>query len=194
MTKVFEERDRYIYPLTPDSVVIDLGAHVGTWSRLICEKYDCHALAFEPIDEFAQQAIKNLAPHPKARVFTLGVGRSNRQETWAIKGDMTGVTSTGDRKERVNIRSIVEVLEEFGVGVVFPRIGCLKMNVEGSEFEILETLLDNDLTGYFSNIQCQPHACVPNAEERWEAIRERMKATHRITWDAPWCWTGWELL
>jgi FkbM family methyltransferase len=192
--KPFEESDRYAYSLTPDSVVIDLGAHVGTWSRLICEKYDCHALAFEPIHEFAEQAIKNLAPHPKARVFTLGVGRSNRMETWAIKGDLTGATSTGERKERVNIRSIVEVLEEFGVGVVFPKVAILKLNVEGSEMEILETLLDNDLTGYFANIQCQPHACIPHAEERWEAIRERMKATHRITWHAPWCWINWELL
>lgn len=194
MTKIFEERDRYEYPLTPDSVVIDLGAHVGTWSRLICEKYDCHALAFEPIDEFAQQAIKNLARFHKARVFTLGVGRNNRQETWHIHGDMTGVTSDGEKTQLVNIRSIVEVLEEFGVGVVFPKVAVLKLNVEGSEMEILECLLDNQLTGYFSNIQCQPHACVADAVKRWEAICERMKATHRVTWHAPWCWINWEML
>jgi len=192
--KDFTESDRYDYPLTPDSVVIDLGAHVGNWSNIICEKYDCHVLAFEPIHEFAEQAITKLAKYPKVRVFTLGVGRSNRTEIWAKKGDMTGATSDGDQKERVNIRSIVEVLEEFGVGVLFPRVGCLKINTEGSEYEILECLLDNDLTGYFANIQCQPHACIPHAQERWDAIRERMKATHRITWDAPWCWTNWELI
>ena len=190
--KVFTESDRYLYPLTPDSVVMDLGAHVGTWSRLICEKYDCHALAFEPIHEFAERAIHDLAKHPKARVFTLGVGGRTREETWCIKGDMTGATSTGDKKERVNIRDIVEVMDEFGIGKVIPRIAVLKINTEGSEYEILERLLDEDLIDYFVNVQVQPHTCVPHAESRWAAICERMKETHRMTFDAPWCWTGWE--
>ncbi len=192
--KTFTESERYNYSLTPDSVVMDLGAHVGTWTRLICEKYDCHSLAFEPITEFYQQAKANLERFPKVRLFQLGVGRTNHTETWAKKGDMTGCTSTGDNKETVHIRSIADVIEEFGIGSNISRIECAKINIEGGEYDVLEYLLDKQLARLFVNIQVQPHACFPDAEKRWSAIRKRMEATHRLTWDCPWIWSNWELL
>lgn len=200
--KPFTESMRYEYPLTPDSVVIDAGCYEGNFAKVISEKYGCHVLAFEPIKAMADFAASRLAIFPKVRVFTLGIGGRTRTERFAHKGDMTGITSDGCTSEEVNIRDIVEVLEEFTeTPVSMPGLHCtvatpialLKLNVEGCEFEILERILDAGLAHRFRHIQVQFHPVVHDYEARHQRIRDRLSETHELQYDAPWCWTGWKL-
>jgi FkbM family methyltransferase len=196
--KTFSEELRYDLPLTPDSVVLDVGAYHGNWSRLISEKYRCKIIAFEPIGEFYRIAKKNLEGHPNVRLFNLGVGGSTRKETLRVKGDMTGAFADGPPEE-VEIRDVVEVLDEFG-RVKSPsestdgtwRFDAMKINSEGAEFEILERLLDSGFIGNVNHLSVQPHACVPDHEARWQRIMDRMAETHTLVYNSPWVWVGWD--
>ena len=69
----------------------------------------------------------------------------------------------------------------------------LKLNIEGGEFSVLEALLDRDLVKKIGNIQVQFHGCIPDAAARRDKIRERLAATHHLTYDAPFVWENWEL-
>src|SRR6266571_4135800 len=47
------EEARYAYPLTPESVVFDIGGYRGEWSAEIVRRYDPHIYIFEPVPRFA---------------------------------------------------------------------------------------------------------------------------------------------
>lgn len=189
----FTEQLRYEYPLTPDSVIIDVGGYEGNWSRLMVEKYGCKAHIFEPVDAFYKGIIARLANHPQRDRMTVhhfGVGENTRDEVFRIKGDMTGILADGP-EETVKLIGIVDLLQNS----LFAgkQIGVLKLNCEGMEYEILSALLDHGLDTRFDHIQVQFHNHVPHAEERRDFLKNRMLMNHRITWDEPWVWTGFQL-
>lgn len=191
--KDFTESDRYdVRGLTPESTVLDIGAYEGNWSRLIVEKYGCSAHLFEPIKSFHGGIVDRLKEHPQASQFSIhnfGVGSNTRTERMGVKGDMSGVVADGPIEE-VHIIGITDLLTNSLLADKF--IGCAKLNCEGGEYEILESLLDTGMISRIDTLHVQFHDVIPRAAERMAAIKNRMLITHRLIWDAPWCWTGWE--
>lgn len=187
--KPFTESLRYEYPLTQDSIVLDIGCHKGTFSKIISEKYGCKILAFEPIKQFYDEAVKVLNEKPYVQVFKCGVGATARVEQFKIKGDMSGAFAEGEAED-VDIVAMDELLADDGP----PSIDLVKINIEGGEFELLEHIIEKDLQGLFANIQVQFHTVVHDYEKRHVAIREALLKTHKLTYDAPWCWENYERL
>lgn len=185
--KPFTESMRYEYPLTPESIVLDVGCHKGAFSKIISEKYGCIILAFEPIEQFYDEAVETLKDKPNVQVFKCGVGASARVEQFKIKGDMSGAFADGE-KEDVDIIAFDELLADGGP----PSIDLIKINIEGGEFELLEHIIEKELQGLSKNIQVQFHPVVADYEKRHTAIREALLKTHKLTYDAPWCWENYE--
>jgi FkbM family methyltransferase len=195
----FTEQRRYEYDLGPASVVLDVGAYEGTFTRTIHERYGCQVYAFEPIRAHFE-TVKALAG-PNVSVFGFGIGASDRTEQISVRGDSSsifahphasaraGSAAAGpERTERIEIRSLARVLEQLELSYV----DLLKLNVEGCEYEILEQILQSGLTERFGNIQVQFHDVVPGAAARREAIRKGLSSTHRITYDEPFVWESHE--
>ncbi len=178
----FSEDQRYAYALGPASVVLDVGAHRGTFTRQISELYGSRVYAFEPVREFREElealSLENV------RVFDFGIGGTDRIDTISVLGDGSSVFREGDRQETIEVRSLERVLDELELRYV----DLLKLNVEGCEYEILEHILDRRLADRFEHIQVQFHALVPDAEARRQAIRERLAESHRTTYDVPFVW------
>ncbi len=185
--KPFHESLRYEYPLTPDSIVIDLGCHKGTFSKILSERYECKILAFEPIKQFYDIAKDALANNSNVLLLNEGLGAYTRIEEFGVKGDMSGAFADGEREE-VFIMCLSELDVMRGKG----DIDLIKINIEGGEFEILEYIVLHDLATRFKNIQVQFHPVVPLYHERHAGIREALLKTHRLTYDAPWCWENYE--
>jgi FkbM family methyltransferase len=183
--KPFTESDRYEYPLTPESLVIDCGVHQGTFSHILHEKYGCQILGFEPVGQFYRQAAERLAPFEKIAVRQAGVGATTRTERMSIKGDMTGIFADNPEFEDVPVIAISEILAGLG------EVDLIKINIEGMEFELLEAILDAGLATQLRNIQVQFHPILPDCERRHAAIRQGLLRTHHLTYDAPWCWENY---
>ena len=66
----------------------------------------------------------------------------------------------------VEVRSFSEVYDELNFDV----IDLLKINVEGSEYEILENIFENNYTTKIKNFQIQFHPEPPGAEETYERL------------------------
>lgn len=193
--KAFTESMRHEYPLTPDSIVIDAGGYEGSFAKTMAEKYGCKVFVYEPVLEFAANIVTRFQGTPltdRIKVLNAGLGAYDRKEVFGVKGDQTGIAcGVPNRTEEVQIVDIVQAMELLcGAD---GQISLLKLNIEGMEFELLEALLDKGLTHRFDNIQVQPHEHIPRAKERWAFIKNRMLMNHRITWDAPWIWTNFEL-
>lgn len=179
--KPYEEGDRLNYPgFTRDSLVLDIGGFEGNWSLWMSAKYGCEIHCFEPVPEFYANIAKRFAGHPKIHVHNYGIGGTNRTERWKWKGSMTGIRSLGDQIVEVEIRDVMGVL----ISPTFQRpIALMKINAEGSEFELLESLLGKQHDIF--NIQIQWHSVVDDFAERRRKISEALSLTHELTWQDP---------
>jgi len=177
--KPFTEELRYEYPLKPDDLVVDVGGYEGKFANEIRRRYDCRVSCFEPV--FYEQLRKTI--DSEVLLFPFGLGNSERNETFYVKGDMTGGWADGD-PVYVKIANINTV-------ITYP-VALLKLNCEGGEYEILEAILDDGDPLLYDNIQVQFHNIFPDSEARWQKIRERLLVTHELTYDAPWCWENYK--
>lgn len=183
--KPFTESDRYEYPLTADSVALDCGVHQGTFAHMLHAKYGCRIIGFEPIAEFYRQSVERLQPFPKIAIRNVGVGATTRRERMVLKGDMTGIYADNPTAEEVQVVAIGGILAGLG------DVDLIKINIEGMEFEVLESLLADGWASRLRNIQVQFHPIVPDCERRHAEIRRALLTTHHLTYDAPWCWENY---
>lgn len=124
-------------------VAVDIGAHVGLWSREFSEKFE-HVHAFEPVPEhrecFAKNVTKNYTLHPFA------VGEKEGFVKMKTVEHSTGGTHI-DPKEAGS--TPVVTLDSFA----FPVVDFIKMDCEAYELFVLkgarETLL-----------RCKPIVCL----------------------------------
>lgn len=187
----FHEYMRFEYPLTPDSVVLDCGVFEGDFAEGIASRYDCHVIGLEPITEFYQKAAKGLAKFPKVQLYKGAIGGSDREDIFGIQNNSSGLFADLGKSESAHVFSIVDVLKW---PMIKGHLDLLKLNVEGAEFEVLEALLFNGVASRIANIQVQFHPCVEDAQSRYFRIRGGLLNTHRLTFDNPWTWEGYERL
>jgi len=175
--------------INPDSTVVDIGGFEGAWSAEIAHRYNPRILCFEPILGFYDQCRNRLEKFPKVEVYHNGIGGESGQATFMVSGDSTGAFNKNPAAtpEKVNLLGIVNMLELFKLD----KIQCLKINAEGAEFSILETILKNGLAKRFEGILVQPHTVVPDYEARWSAIEAGLAETHTRTFHKKFVWERW---
>lgn len=185
------EHLRYEYEdLNSDSIVIDLGVYHGIFAKLIAEKYDCHVYGFEPIKEFFDLSSTKLSEFKKIKLFNYGIGDSNRVDQISLDMDGSSIYKKNKKLIEIQIRSFESVIEEFG----FKKIGLLKINTEGCEYEILDHILSKNLVKIFDNIQIQFHDFVPNASQRRSQILSELKKTHKATYSYEFVWENYKIV
>lgn len=172
------EHKRYEYDLKLGETVVDLGAYQGEWSKKMVDRYGVRAICVEPTEaihgfQFGAVINKAAGTHPgKIRVggayyYTSAFEEGNRDV------------------ECIDISVLLAGLEEVAV---------LKVNIEGSEYEILNHIIDLDQHKKIKNIQVQFHCIEGVPYELWyEEVAKKLSATHELTWRYPFVWENWKL-
>ena len=73
------------------------------------------------------------------------------------------------------------------------KIDLMKINIEGSEYELLEHLIESGCIKKITDIQVQFHNFVPNAPEKRSELHKKLSRTHYMTYNYPWIWENWRL-
>ncbi len=188
------EKLRYEYDLNSESICIDLGAFHCEWSLAISEKYNSPKIyAFEATSTIFEIGKNNIVNNSNIRLYNYGVGGSDYAAMINL-GPALGVSTSlfidSEEKIEVQIKSIKNVMED--LGILF--VDLIKINIEGSEYEVLECIIENNLQKNFKNIQVQFHRLGENYLSRYYKIRESLSKTHKLTYDFPFIWENWELI
>jgi FkbM family methyltransferase len=124
--------------------VVDLGAHVGSFSLWAAGAAPCRVHAFEPNPATFELLRRNLAADPdRLRCTRAAVAGSagTRQLALAEDSAANAIDPGGD----VTVASVTlgEALAQAG----FPQVDVLKMDIEGAEYEVFEQLAPRGLDG-----------------------------------------------
>ena len=188
---MFSEQMRYEYPLTADSIVLDVGLHKGTFAAEISRRYGCVVHGFEPVDSFREEALAKVSSYPKVHIHSFALGSvSVDAATISVHGDTSGFYGApGEQTQACRIVSLVEFLRERNI----TRVDLLKLNVEGSEYDLVEHILRERLATRIVDLQVQWHPVVKDFQQRYDDLARRLRETHALTYREPWVWESWRL-
>lgn len=180
---------RLTYPLTPDSVVYDLGGYKGQWASDIYSKYRCKVFIFEPMPAFYDNIKNRFKSNSDIKVFPFGLASKTSEALLTIAGDASSLHSGGDLPtEKIYLRNVVDFFSEHN----HSEIDLMKMNIEGAEYDLLPALCDHDFICRVKNLQVQFHDNLPDARTRVANIRAKLSKAHQLTWQYDFVWENWE--
>lgn len=176
--------------LSASSTVLDVGAFVGDWSDKVSHRYGCTVHAFEPMSIALEHAHARLDGREGVHIHPYGLGGANQVAQLAVAGPGSSIYAADSPMgsfESIEIRDVVEVLDELGLD----EVDLLKVNIEGGEFDLFDRLLAADRMSKIREVMIQFHEFHPNAYRRRHQVRRGLRATHDLVWDYPWVWEFW---
>lgn len=172
------EHLRYEYSLKETDLVIDLGAYKGEWANEIWRRYRCRIIAVEPTEY-----IKGFQ---HGEVLNRAVSTREGRTSFGGRAYYTSAFENWDHD--------YPCLDVNRLLISYPDIAVLKINIEGSEYDILNHIIGAGLHRLARNIQVQFHQISGVPYERWyEEIAEKLSKTHHLTWQYKFCWENWAL-
>lgn len=182
---------RYDYNLNENSIVFDLGAFNGEFTNIIYEKYKCFVYSFEPVSRYYDMCLEKFKNIDKIKTYKQGLSSENKLINFNVAGEASSIyfgTVVGEYD--VKLKKIDEFLIEMGVN----NIDLIKINIEGSEYELLEYLINNNLIKIFKNLQIQFHENPFDGwEEKYKYIKTNLSLTHHLTYEFEFKFENWEI-
>jgi len=172
------------YPLTENSVVLDVGGYQGNWSAKIAQKYNPFIYVFEPVKNSYEVARARLKHNPKIQVFNFGLGSHDEEVRISLDGDGSRTWGLGSCIELVSMRDVAKLV----VGL----IDLISINIEGGEYDLLPRMIETGVAMECRNIQIQFHNNYPDCDKLRNDIREQLSKTHTEIYNYPFVWEGWK--
>ena len=170
------------YPLTENSVIIEVGGYRGRWTSEMAEKYNCFIILYEPVKEFFDASVERFKDNPKISAFNFGLTDFNGEIVFEKDEDRS---RPGEGSDAVPMRDVAEIITT--------PVDLININIEGGEYALLARMTESGVTKLCENIQVQFHNDHPNCIELRDAIRAKLSETHAETYNYPFVWESWRL-
>ena len=131
--------DRGAAALRPGDTVIDVGGHLGTFTRYALRAGASRVVAVEPVPQLVSCLQRTFAPEiASGAVVIAPVAAWNVNTTLEfLTGPQSTMCSVGDQRDASTIRVIAETLDTMVARLGLSRVDFIKMDIEGAEPEAL---------------------------------------------------------
>mgnify|MGYP001449673741 CR=1 FL=1 len=186
-----DKKLRLDYKLNENSIVFDIGGYVGDFTSLIYEKYKCKVYIFEPSQVFYKTCIERFKDNKNILCFNYGLSDSEDELSLSNENEASSITKNINNKnsETVKIRKFSNVFKELRIN----KIDLLKVNIEGSEYNLIPHMIEENLIEKINNIQIQFHIFITDAKNKRNIIINSLKKTHKNDWCYYFVWENWSL-
>ena len=171
------ESKRYEYVLHSDDLVIDLGAHDGTFAQAIHNKYGCSVVCVEPTG-----AADYLDMMPWCAVIRAAASTDTISRKFGGNSYYTTIMEPGE-----TVYPCFDVLD-----LMKDPIGLMKINVEGFEYMLMDRIIAAGKQSEVKYFQIQFHMLNEQSKERRKDIQKALSKTHKQMWNVDFCWESWE--
>ena len=166
--------------LTEDSLVFCVGGYKGVFESKLYNKYKCNIFIFEPVKMFYDELVNKFNNEPKVKIFNFGLFSENKKCYISVNGDGSSIHQ-GKLTTEIELVDIVDFLDEKHVD----KIDLMEINIEGSEFRLMNRLIDSGKISTVKNIQLQYHKFIDDSETKRNDICDKLKD---LGWERKWNW------
>ncbi len=177
--------------LNSDSIVVDMGAHIGQVSEFISDKYNSNIFAYEPNPTLFKILKEKFKNKTKVQIYNQAISNSiNSNKLYSttnvkineinesLKYSMEFEKKNIDKNNyiSVNVITIKDLLCQFN------QIDVLKINIEGHEYKILDDIINNK--NKIKKVVCQLHGdYVPHLKKQHVELLNYLKKNNLYnTW------------
>jgi len=179
------------YDFQSHDIIFDVGAHIGSFTEKLLDKFDCIVFAFEPKKEFYEILLNKFEDKENVKIFNFALSNFNGKTSIS---DIGAGSSLVSRAENLNYEEIeVRMFSEFIKKENIRNIDLLYLNIEGSEYELLDDILKNNLQNKINHFQIQFHNFVKDSPAKRKEIRKILKNSHFCKFNFPFIWERWDL-
>ena len=142
---------------------------------------------FEPVEKYCEEFVDT----NKGYDYELHrIGLSNESKELSIEDTGLSTSLESDGNLIVQIEDIRDHVKNFD------KIDIMKMNIEGSEYECIEALIESGLINRVKSLVVQFHGTekeVADSVSKWANIAVKISGTHNLEWSYPFIWERWTL-
>ena len=166
--------------LNSDSVVIDIGGFKGDWAFYIADNYKCTVHVFEPFKINYYKIMLRRLFHNKIILHNLAISDRKGTLDFFITSNSDGHSiydrSKSKLKKSVKKSSVKSTsLRDFFTENSIEKVDLIKMNCEGAEIEILNSL-DQEQANKIKQISFSGHAPKITRQEDQDSSLNRLRS------------------
>lgn len=170
-----------------DKRVVLLGGYLGESTEHYLNLEAKEIVVFEPIEEYFEQLEKRFAGNPRVQLVKEAAWIKNEKLTFSMDGDGTGLSGKSDKSIQVKGMSLSDWLKTNSRGENF----FMEMNIEGSEYPILDDLISTGAFAVIETLLVQFHDFTQDSEFQRAELRQKIRASHSEVFNYPWIWEKW---
>jgi len=169
-----------------DEWLVDGGGYRGDFTAEALWRFGCRSLIYEPVPQFAGGLRERFGMNSRVEVIEAALGGADGTASLGFAGDGTSSFRSGGEILRARKEDVLAAWQRL------PAIGCLKLNIEGGEFEVLERLCSRGLVAKARTLLIQFHRVTETSEAERMLLQEALSSTHQKRWDHPVVWERWD--
>tara|TARA_B100001250_G_scaffold317695_1_gene280157 strand:+ start:255 stop:908 length:654 start_codon:yes stop_codon:yes gene_type:complete len=175
------------YDLNDQSIFFELGGYNGTYSKKILEIFNPQTYIFEPSRKYYDLLVEQLN-YPNVKIYNFGLADTNKISYLKNDNDASYITpNQSENSEKIELRNLSEFIHNEKIKL----IDLININIEGSEYEVLEDIIDSKIISIVENIQVQYHRNVKSYRKKRRQINKKLSKTHRRLWNYDYVWESW---
>lgn len=178
--------------IAQNGTVLDIGSYTGEFSLKLKRRYpNLRIELFEPFTKYYEISLQNLRGFQNVNGHELAVTKDGREVKFDVMGIRTKQISENGNSDKNTFTSssisFSQLLSEH------PLISLLKMNIEGMEYECIESIFSTSQIEKVELILIQFHDFSSDHSLRRSRIQEFFAQTHTPRFIYEWKWELWEL-
>ena len=175
-----------LIPTIPDwgSPSVIYGGYLGDSSVAVLRAGESELHVYEPFPPFVSALRERFEGDERVTVHEYAVAR---REAVVAMTDALDATSVGTGEVRVAAKAASETLKDF------ESVFFLEMNIEGSEYEVLDELIATGAISKVRNLWVQFHNLDEEDELRRALIRRKLCRTHECRVSFTFVWEWWTI-
>lgn len=168
-------------------LIYDVGAFRGDFTLKNFSKNSKYFL-FEPVKKYYNECISNVSKYSNISVYNFGLNDQTITKSISIGGASSSterLINQYSKPEIIKLKSLKQTISE----LKHDKIDLIKINTEGSEYKILDHMINYNLQDKFKMILVQFHVVDKFSLKKMNGIIEKLKKTHKIDFHYPFVWT-----
>lgn len=167
--------------------VVLLGGYLGDSTEHYLKLEAKQIVVFEPIAEYFEQLANRFSGNPRVQLVREAAWIRNETLTFSMDGDGTGLSGKSDKSINVQGTSLSDWLKANSSGENF----FMEMNIEGSEYPILNDLISTGALDLIETLLVQFHDFTLDPEFLRAELRQKLRVSHSEVFNYPWIWEKW---
>ena len=167
--------------------VLVLGGYLGdSVQAFLDESSSRRIVVMEPIHDFSDFIRTRFENRENVIVLPFGAASTNGKRTLSISGEKSSEFSLLPLSESVDATDISQVVSDYGPFHV------MEVNIEGSEYEVLQRLIETGQIEDLDVLLLQFHEIDASSMTNRDNITKMLTQTHTIRFEYEWIWERWD--